>query len=141
MGPARPGTDTCGPGKAWHSHVWARQGLAQADVGPAQPCVDPVRPGTARCGPGKAQLLLAVDKKQLHEHLGKQALGKMLNTHQIRVTNCNDKAALAGWMAGSEIPVQTVLCSGHSLSQGKAGAAAKNPSASSPHPLCTLQSG
>lgn len=63
----------------------------------------------------------------------------ILGTHQIPVTNCNDKAVLAAWMAGSEIPVQTVLRSGHSLSQGKAGDAAKTPSAWPPHPSSTLQ--
>lgn len=53
------------------------------------------------------------------------------------MTNCNDKVVLAGWMAGNEIPIQTVLCSGHSLSQEKARDAAKNPSARPPHPFST----
>lgn len=57
------------------------------------------------------------------------------------MTNCNDKAVPAGWTAGSEIPVQAVLCSRHSLSQGKAGDAAKTPSARPPHPFSRRQRG
>lgn len=92
-----------------------------------------------RVGPTKAKPLSAADKKRLDESPGKRALSEILNTYQICVTNCNDKVALAGWMAGNEIPVQTVLRSGHSLSQEKARDAAKNPSGWPPHPFSTLR--
>ena len=92
-----------------------------------------------RVGPAKAKPLFAADEPLFDELPGKRALSEILNTYQICVTNCIDKVALAGWMAGNEIPVQTVLRSERSLSQEKAGDAAKNPSARPPHPFSTLE--